>query len=251
MFVQQIVLPFHCNSCQNLAFLYQSDNNLNPQVLEYVDASWRKHRCAVIKKAKILDDILLKQLSSFRWGIQNIPFSYNKTEPLKRDIPRMGVIISIPAQTEENQLIKIISLENILIEIKIPPQIEGLSAGMLIDLTNVIRIGRGKFRVKEIKQVLIPEEGDFDTSVDDEYYLLSVSADDQEQLEGFVNRISGMLLKMNSLPCNIIPLPITEVDKTTRYHRQLTLVSQQDLIKNFENITIPESIRIAVKQIKT
>ncbi len=249
MVTQELIIPFYCNYCQNIAYLLKTADQEELQFLDYFDSSFRQHQCFNIQGKSFLEDPQLKKLIALEWGIQKIPFSLKKSQKGKQNRFSMGIIISIPAKDEKDRFLDVLSIENSLIRVRIPSVPDELSAGMLIDLSDANRIGSGKFRIKEIRQVPLTKDIDQSQPQAKEYFQLSLSAYDQEQLEVFINRFSKNLVNQQSPPCSIIPMRISNTGQKTQHIRQVTINSEVDMMKKIKSLNIPEFIQISIKQL--
>ncbi|MBU3916622.1 hypothetical protein KKA14_13900, partial [bacterium] len=176
MVTQDLIIPFYCNYCQNIAYLLKSANQEEIQFLDYFNSSFRQHQCFNIQGKTFLKDPQLKKLMALKWGIQKIPFSLKKSQKGKQIKFSKGIIVSIPSEELKDRFLEVLTIENSFINVRITSIPDGLSAGMLIDLSDTIRVGPGKFRIKEIRQVSPFKDIDQNQTQTKEYFQLSLSA---------------------------------------------------------------------------
>ncbi|MCP4754212.1 MAG: hypothetical protein GY866_25275 [Proteobacteria bacterium] len=251
MLIPDLLVPLYCANCRNLTFLATPRNEPGGTLIDYVETSWRQHPCVFVNQKLTLENPHVLEALKLQWGIRKIPFLHQKPlKPSRKQIHSLGIILSIPPEEDENRFLKAVTTENDIVEIKVLNPPPDLSAGALINLSKMTRVGSGKFRMREIDQIVLPENIARHYALDEEYYQLTLSADDQELLESFINRLLGIFLKQKFSPCSVVPLPITRNADGQIYHRQVNMPPQSDLLKRIENISIPESIQFSVRQIK-
>ena len=250
MLTHELVIPFICAYCQNIALLFKPENESGIQLLDFFNSRWRQHTCATIKGKSLFDDNLIKALSELKWGIRKIPRIAGLNQKTRQKRLSKGIILSIP-QDGEQHFIKVLTLENTLIDIKTVKKSTDLSAGLLIDLSGAVRTGHRKFRLSKITQLLMRDELNQSSDTQKEFYQFLLTANDQEKLEVFVDRLTKTLLKQKSSPYSVVPTPITRSEAIEYHHRRVIIRSEPDILKNVENISLPESFRISIKQIST
>lgn len=248
MHISGLFVPFYCDHCHQLAFLHKNKENLEINVLEYHKANWQHHLCYKLKGTAIWSHN--PNLPAIEWGVPLIPINFPKRVKKNRQNGfSIGVIVELPDPIEtdlKNRFYKVLTMENSVIYLRTVQSQTLPSAGILIDLSKAKKVGNDKFRIQEI----LPLNPSLDLEVEgketNECFKFTLSANDQEQLESFVDRFLKTLSKSNLYLQNIIPLENkTESDQTV-YQRRLTVISAYRLQKTIETITFPESIQISI-----
>ncbi len=243
-----LCLPFFCSNCHHLAFILKRRNADQPEILEYGKSGWEQHLCYKVKGKEIWSHA--KNLENVSWGVREIPLQISsrarKSKPSKLTI---GVVISLPESGPDKQsqsFAKVLTIEGSLINIRTVHPQAITSAGILIDLTNAKKVGSDRYRLAEIIQVDIKALPSPDKETISDYFKISLSSYDQEQLEVYIERFLEDLSSHNLFPVSIIPLPNTDENQQTRYSRQIAIPPSSSLQKTIENMTIPHSIRLSI-----
>ncbi len=251
MMTPELLIPFYCRDCLNLIFLVKRAADPGLLFLEYGQSGWKHHSCYNRNQRLTQEDAHFHNISQLEWGVQKLPFLLRESShPVKQRQFALGVIISIATQEEKNRLLRVISPENVVVEVKTKYETSELSAGVLIDLSEMVRVGPGKFRLMEIIQIVLPADLDQHAS-SEEYYQMTLSATDQEQLEAFINRLLKNFRQQKFSPINLVPLKISHRENQQLFHRQINLRLESGLLKKIENIPVPESIHLSIRQINT
>lgn len=252
MSTNDLLFPLYCINCQNLTFLQKGSDDSKIILLDYFSGAWKKHLCSNISPELIQKDSHVQDLLKMGWGVQKIPFVYRKNQSSKRNRKfTVGVILAIPSPEAENRFLRVITPQNIIIEIKTVSEMSKICAGIVIDLSGMSRIGRQKYRIKELNQAPVKINKEQSSSTIDEFYQLTLAANDQEQLESFINRLLNVFFKQKFSPFSVVPLPITNVNNEQCFNRQIKVWSESEFLKKIENMTIPESIKVSIHQIKS
>lgn len=250
MSLNHLIIPHYCVQCRNLSFIYKHDTNSSPIFLDFENSSWRYHACSHKHYQSLIYDSRYKELLELDYGVQTIPFKHRSSKSLKtQSLPSMGVIVSIPSEAVEPRFLKVVTPDNALISVRFVEFPSELSAGLPIDLTESVRVGQGKYRLKTTKYVL-PSINEIEKNEDVlEYYQLSIIANDPEQLETFVNKLLDTFLTYRFSPLSVLPLEISQIENSNRYHRVINIPPVLRLKEILENIQIPEFIEIKLNQI--
>jgi len=249
MSLNHLVIPHYCPQCQNLSFIYRNDADTSPTFLDYDNSMWRYHACSYRHYQSLIKESQAKKLLDLEFGVQMIPFNHRESKSKKtQSLPSMGVIISIPQKEEEPRFIKVITIDNSIISLRILDFPPDLSVGLPIDLTECVRVGQGKYRLKKVSY-LLPVSGEIEKKEDIlEYYQLSIVANDPEQLETFVNKLLNTFLTFRFSPLSVLPFEVSQVENSNRYHRVINIPPVLGLKGILENIQIPEFIEIKLNQ---
>jgi hypothetical protein len=249
MYHPEFFIPFYCNHCNQLAFLCKNKENSETNVLEYQKANWQYHLCYKIKGNAIWNHN--PNLPAIEWGSSLIPVNYPKRAKKNRQTDySIGVIVELPdpAETDvKNSFYKVLTTENSVVYIRSVQSQTVPSAGLLIDLSKAKKVGNDKFRIPEILPINVVVDLEKQEKEINEYFKFTLSANDQEQLESFVDRFLKTLSKNNLYLQNIIPLENKAESDQIVYQRRLTVISAYKLQKTIETITFPESIRISIQ----
>ncbi len=249
MQTQKMFIPFYCNNCHQLAFIYKSDGLQETIVLELYKANWRNHLCYSIKKEEIWSH--QTDLPVIEWGAREIPVKFhNKSKKTRSNQLNLGVIIELPIISDDNAqkgFFKVLTLENSIVYLRSVEQQQIASAGILVDLSTAKKIGTDKYRVPKIVQVNPEIEKDNLKEDLNSFFSFILSANDQEQLESFVDRFLKMLSQKNLYLESITPLENQPESQSFIYQRKLTVSSAYRLQKAIETMTFPESIRISMQ----
>jgi hypothetical protein len=245
---ETLFLPFFCSNCNHLAFIVKQQGEEQPTILEYSDSCWSPHLCYNVKGSAIWSH--QRELNRFSWGDRQIPVKFpGKTKTSKSGKLTLGIIVEL-AEPEENSqspaFIKVTTIEGSLIQVRTVEQQSIPSAGLLIDLKKAKKVGNDKYRLPAIKSAKIDYSLKTDKTPKSDYFKLSLSSFDQEQLEVYIARFLIDLSSHNIFPTSIIPLPISTRDEQTRYSRKIAIPSSANLQKTIKNMTIPESIELSL-----
>lgn len=251
MLIQDLIIPLYCSNCQNVIFVHHPQNSSEVRLLDYFEGGWRQHPCIGILGNAFLEHDDIQNRLKLKWGIEKIPFFKKKDQRTRQLKFSAGIIISLPTKEDKNAFFQVLTLEGNIIDIKIKSVPSDISAGILIDLKAASRVGPGKFRLPELTQLAVPNENDIKAAQPKEYYHLSLSTQNQEQLEVFTSRLTNILLKQKSPPLCLIPLQIETTPQGSIYRRQVTIYSESGFLKKVEKINFPETIQFSFRQIQT
>ena len=247
MKTEELFIPFFCNNCQQLAFIYKQSSEQALQVIEFYKNAWNPHLCFNAKGDSIWSHD--PSLAKLEWGVQRIPVNFpSKPKKKRHDEPSLGVVIELPQQEDSEEspsFLKVLTMQGSVAYVRRTRKADLTSAGILIDFSQAKKIGNDKYRVSEFIQIhpqLEPDESDNQADV----FCFTLSARDQEQLESFVDRFLQNLSKNNLYLQYIIPLEIKPDRSDTPYQRKLAVSSAYKLKKAIETFTFPESIQISV-----
>ena len=248
MLLKDLLIPFYCDNCSRLAFLFKAENSGDAPVLEFSDSMWRDHQCFKIKGPEIWKNSSV--ITTLNWGIEEIPFKGIKLSKTSKETQlSAGVLLSIVESKKYKGFYPTLNLDNQLIFVRSIEPVTCNSAGILIDLTSAKKVGQGKYRIKcfeqvDVKPMLVNSDQSKQT-----YLGLSISTKDQEQLERFVDKFLEQLSRGNLFSHAIIPIANEMVEGEFLYRRKLLLPTAKNLQKTIENLAIPEAIQIDVQQI--
>ena len=245
---QELFIPFFCNNCGQLVLINKKPATSNISVFEFSNASWRNHQCYSAKGKAIWSH--QPGLPAIEWGANQIPVKFPKKSKKGRQSQlSYGVVVGLPQEPDDNQqiLLKVLTIEGSLVQLRSVEPLNTESAGILVDLTSAKKIGTDKFRVNSLTQITVDVASDRQDEDINKFFSFNVSANDQEQLESFVDRFIGMLSKKNLYLVNITPLQILPENGSSIYQRQLTAPSAMRLQKAIENMAFPESISISIQ----
>ncbi len=245
MYQKSVLLPFYCNNCNHLAYLYKSESDLQEIVIEYAESSWQMHQCFSIKGSTVRNPG--DSFPNVSWGAGKIIIDYSRQiKRLKSPDLTLGVIIQLPENEEKEEFIKVLTVENNLILLRSTQPEEGLSAGMLIDLSDAKKVGKNKFRIPKVIQTLLPIIEKNRMADKSRNLSLKMSAPDQEQLEAFITLFLKKLSQNNLFPISVVPLKIDSDSTQSYYERKVILPPAYNLKQAIESMAIPDSIRIAI-----
>ncbi|MCG8334808.1 MAG: hypothetical protein MJE63_09845 [Proteobacteria bacterium] len=245
---QDMFVPFFCNNCGQLAFICKKSDTPDIVVLEFDNASWKIHQCFAAKGENIWSHH--SELIMIEKDANQIPVKFpGKSKKGRLNQLSYGVLIGTPQHTEDNQqlFVQILTVEGSLIQLRSVEPLNTAFVGMLVDLSAAKKIGTDKFRVNKLTPFTPEITGDKPDEDINRFFSFKVSANDQEQLESFVDRFIGMLSQKNLYLVNITPLQILSENGSSTYQRQLTAPSALRLQKAIANMAFPESIRISVQ----
>ncbi len=244
----ELFIPIFCNNCGQLVFINKKPDAPNIGVLEFSNTSWKNHRCFSAKGEAIWSHH--PELHALEWGTKQIPVKFpKKSKKGKQNHLTYGILVDVPQKPDDNQqlFLQILTIEGSLIQLRSVEPLNIASAGILVDLSSAKKIGTDKFRVNRLTQVTIDIANDKLDEDINKFFSFKVSANDQEQLESFVDRFIGMLSQKNLYLVNITPLQILAEKGSSIYQRKLTAPSAIQLQKAMENMTFPESIQISIQ----
>ncbi len=245
MFTQTLLIPFYCNHCHHLSFLLKDDAHPVGVAVEHVQSNWQLHQCFSKKGKEIWSHE--KQLDFIKWGDKRIPVNFDKkAKRLKSSSPIAGIIIKLPEDGESEESIRILTIDNNLLSIKLKASISDLSVGMLIDLTEAKKIGKDKHRLQEIKQISFPEIDVNKEFKKSETLSLVLESADQEKLETFLDQFLTELSTNNLFPISLIPIQIETSGASVLYKRAISFPPAYNLVRTIELMKIPETIKISL-----
>ena len=246
----ELLIPFYCFSCGNLTFVHRQGSSEHLSLIDYKSPNWRLHTCFNVSKPRFLANRHIQKMNSLDWGSDRLPFAHRiQAEDRKQRKFTLGVVIGLPQKTSKDRFFQVLTLENSLIELKSVQKELPESCGMVVDLSDMIRIGKGKYRLESIKYCAVSNYQPLPGSETDEVYQIILSADDQEQLETFITRMLRAFLSRKISPLSIIPLKITRKNQKKMHQRQITIPSESDIFSVIEKSNVPEFIHLSVKQI--
>lgn len=243
MFTQEILFPLHCRSCGNLSYLFIPADGKDIRVLDHLNNTWIEHSCCRFKG----HDACYSQsrIRHLEWGIRKLGFEPRK-QAVSRSLHPSGVVLELPDDNNTQGFLRVLTLDGKTLDLRVVTPEKNISAGMLIDLTNAGKIGKGKYRVNEIRQIPIALDSSEPYPIDSEFVALSASAADQEQLEAFINRLKNYLITINAYPVSIIPTRLEKRNDQTVYQRIVMLPPKHNLVATLEKYTVSDSIEVAI-----
>jgi ribosomal protein S10 len=244
-----LIIPLYCPNCDNLIYLANRYEK-SDQLVEYQDGDWIEHPCTSIKRGKIWQDQLIYERQNLVWGLERLPFS-PRTEQrnLKANRAIFGVVSSI-YEMDDHCNLRVYTDERVLIDIKVREQRKELSAGMLLDLKHLQRIGKGRYRLPTLTEFKLPDFVPPLSIVPDLYLELILKAKDQRLLETFTKRFLQHFLEKGAAAFAVYPLPLTSEGENTIHSRCINFPSRKDLTTSFKDISLPNSVQITIREIK-
>jgi len=251
MHKKELVIPFYCFSCGNLSFVHRQNGQEQTNIIDYAADEWKVHTCYSIHPKRFTDSQHIQNLQSVDWGSDRLPFVH-RIQPENRRQRKFsfGIVISLPPRSSKDQYFKVLTLENSIVEIRTVQKEIPDSCGRLIDISDMVRIGKGKYRQASIKYGTVSEYQKMSSRALRDVYQIKVSSNDQEQLEAFINRLLKAFLSRQISPLSIVPLKITKEAQKKVHHRQITIPPDSDFYVTIEKTDVPEFIHFSVKQIK-
>lgn len=250
MVSHDLVIPVYCPNCENLTFIHKQESNGTVRLLDHNEAQWSEHPCISLRGEEIQQDELYQTSAALEWGVQELPFKLNRAIPIKKDRAyTLGTILTVLQADEEKGSFQVLTIEGKIIEVRAKLDGTPISAGMLIDITSLVRVGRDKFRLREFRQAIVPEELDQSVRVPTEFYQITLQSQDTVLLETFVNRFLQFFIEQRSPAFSVLPLPVIQQESGNIHQRQIRLCPEGNLMEQFKSIQLPESIQVSVQQI--
>ncbi len=245
---KQLIIPHYCQSCQHLTFLLRESEPFQFSLLDYKKGLWEPHSCAQIRPGLTEEIRQQNKYQELDESPQTIPFKHQPSSQSKKRVPlTVGVVLDISVK-DENRAITVVTPENQLIEVRVLDSTRTITAGKSIKLKNAVRIGKGKYRLKQAEFIDPRKKTVKKQSTPKSHYQLILSAKDQEKLETFINRLVSVCTKNRSLPINIVPVPIIQENDGQIFQREMNLPLESHLLQKIEKITVPESVQVTVRQ---
>lgn len=248
---RDLLYPFYCFKCGNLAFVHRLSGDDQLRIVDFNSLQWRVHSCFKADKISFTTNPHIKLLQALDRNSQRLPFVHR----ILPSIPKQrkysaGIVISLPSSADKDQYFNVLTPENNVIEIKSAEKKQPKNCGLVIDLTQQVRIGKGKFRVKKITEYTVPDFlHNSKTSVED-IYQVKVSSTQPEQLETFVDRLLKVFIGQGIAPLSILPLETSQSKKDRTHHRQITIPPNSDFYSAIGKLNVPDFIELSAKQIK-
>ncbi|MBT4088308.1 MAG: hypothetical protein HOE30_07430 [Deltaproteobacteria bacterium] len=244
---KQLIIPHYCQSCKHLTFLLREAEPFQFRLLDYTKSSWESHSCAQIHPdltEEVAQQSGYKELDE---SVQNIPFEHQPVSQSKKRLPlTIGVALNISVK-DGSQIITVITPENQIVDVRILDNTRTVTAGKPINLKKAVRIGKNRYRLKQVEFVNPGKKTTQKQPAPVSTYQLILSAKDQEKLETFINRLVTVCYKNRSLPINVVPVPINQENDEQIFQREMNLPLESHLLQKIEKITVPESVQVTVR----
>ncbi|MDH5561952.1 MAG: hypothetical protein OEY59_13965 [Deltaproteobacteria bacterium] len=246
---EERIIPTYCPICQSLTLIYQKREPESVQVVDFINDQWHLHSCMLVKKSQLLADKTIKIQLEEPWDSERLPFKLEGH--LSFSINRKhskGVVLSIESDKDKSLWLTLYSLEETIISLKIPPQTNKICAGMLLDLTGIIRTGKQKFRAKQIRPISLERENLTHHFHSKSLLKINLSSLDQEQLETYCAHILSFLKKNHCFPYYIVPMPVDHQQEVVSYRRQISLDIDPKIFDKLRQTDLPDYIQISFEE---
>jgi hypothetical protein len=245
---KQLISPHYCQICQHLTFLLREAEPFQFSLVDYKKGSWEPHSCTQVHTGLIKEILQHNSYLELDESPQTIPFKHRPSSQSKKRLPLTVGVVLRNAVGDGNQTVTIVTPENQVADVRILDNTRTATVGKMIKLHKTVRIGKGKYRLK-LLEFSNPRQKTPSHSAPKSHYQLILSAEDQEKLETFINRLVTVCTKNRTLPINIVPVPITQVDSVQIFQREMNLPLESSLLQKIEKVTVPESVQVTVRQI--
>lgn len=244
---KQLIIPHYCRQCRHLIFLVREGEPFQFQLMDFLKGAWKIHSCAQIQPALTEEVASQPAFNDIGWAPDTIPFDHQPAgQPKKRQSLSIGIILSVD-QNRDSTAARVITPENQLLNLRILDTHRTITVGKAINLKKAVRVGKEKYRLEKLDFINPGTKAKTYKSKADPFYQLILTAQDQEKLETFINRIVTICNKERILPINIIPQPIESENSEQLFRRDIHLPLQADLLLKIEKITVPESVQVSVR----
>jgi len=251
-FVKNLVIPFYCPRCGKYCFLYHLLDKNKIGIINSLEPPWEEHSCFQFGGEEIRNNSYFEKLQQIPWGEERIPFKRRKKGKNKVQKKHYsGVILSIELEEAGVYLLRAIDDVEDVLEINYTGALDGLCAGMLVDLRKIVSLQTGRFRLQSIDQIVIEKEFTVPEKTPAEYYELKIWGKDQEQLETYMNRFVAQVKKDRGRLLAVVPLPLEEMEGEKRFTRKMIFLGQAGLIQILQGFSFPKGIDMQFSQQKS
>lgn len=242
------LMPVYCPKCGALTFLFKV-NETEFLLLNSKNDSWEHHNCFYVDKQLIANNPEIQSLLNIDKAETALPFKFKKSLVALNGTFKTGVVAGISVDEFGKNILTVITPDNVLLKIKALFDIKDIYPGAVIDISLLRKIGKNKFRLAELKRIKVSQNIIAPKGLPKEYYQVTLSSVDQEQLEGFSMRLIDFFSSKNAIIYAVVPLEITREKKAPCFNRCITIFPNNELLEQIESFAIPEAIRFSIKQI--
>ena len=252
MKIVEVLYPFYCFNCGNLAFVHRQLGDEQLRIADFISLKWQVHSCFKIDRDRFGNNPHIQKLHTLDWKSDRLPFVHRilPSVPKQRHYSA-GIVISLPTDGKEGNPFMVLTPENSVIEIKSVQKTIPEICGVLIDISDHVRIGKGKFRINTITRYVVPDYLQLIGQSAKDVYQVNVSSTDAEKLETFVDRLLKVFVEQRIAPLSILPLKMTRSNRISKHHRQMTIPSNFDFNAIIEKLSVPDFIELSARQVKT
>ncbi len=245
-----IVIPLYCPNCDNLIYIAKQIGH-KAQLIQFYKGDWLEHPCALINNGIIWQEPVITEREKLKWGLDRLPFSPRTGQrSLRSNNASFGVVSSI-YEMENFCNLRVFTNDQVLIDVKVRETRSNLSAGMLLDLSGLTRVGKGKYRLPEIEEINLPNPVLPISTVPDIYVELTIKSKDQGLLETFTRRFLQFFLEKGTSAFLVSVLPLLSLDRGIQYSRVIYFRPVTSLMESLKDISIPDTVDLSIQEIKS
>ena len=246
---KEAIVPLSCPFCQKTSFLFKSGFYGNILV-DSDGEQFHFHPCFVTRYEELLADASVKERIESGQNPEFVESVKERNDAIRKNKKlSLGIVMGWLGD-ENEQRVKVVTSDEEYIDLKFAEAPEFSAIGQLIRLDKAVRTGKGKYRLTNLE--FVDAEALFlDKLSIESYYKMEFQSLDIEQLETFVQRFTQFLMDKKIIPLYIIPLPTGTSESEERfYRREVGIHTDMEIMKQFEQFTIPESIQLSVKHVQ-
>ena len=230
--------PLYCPRCGKLTLRHPEG------LIDYGVDGFTEHPCRVFKNKNILETHDVAKIPQPMPG-EVLPFRPQRLSGIKAKAKKYsGLLVLEPF---ENGLLKGITMENRLIDVK--PLFDGnqVIPGQILDISKAHRLTPTRFRIETNTTISVPENLDDLFQAPKEYYQIFFSSEDQRALDKGVSSFLSVSLAEGIQPYCITIEPIEKRNNVSIYSRRLDLDPSQKLMATLQTNPTPPQVSLSIK----
>ena len=242
-------IPIHCPKCSQLTFLITKREAGENHLLSFSNDEWRHHGCLhSINDDKLKNEAVEQALEGKKQLVRLNFMPADAGRPLKNRPLTVGVILEFN-RLESKTNLTILTPEEQVIQVRLTDNTSPLSAGLVVNLANLKRVGPNRYRLKEIEEIdllkLVKTIADSETQAIIQCYL---SALDLERLEMNLNRLIDYMDKEQQCVLNVIPKSLFKTRKGLHFSREVCFIVRGKILETQDRLkSFPFSNEVDVK----
>ncbi|MDX2469955.1 MAG: hypothetical protein QNL04_05190 [SAR324 cluster bacterium] len=230
--------PLYCPRCGKLTLRHPEG------LIDYTADGFTEHPCRVFKNKNILDNHDIAKIPQPIAG-ELLPFRPQRLAGIKAKAKKYsGLLVLEPF---EDGLLKGITMENRLIDVK--PLFDGSEVipGQILDISKAHRLAPTKFRLEKNTTITVPINLDGLFKAPEEYYQIFFSSEDQRALDKGVSSFLSVSLAEGIQPYCITIEPIEKNRSATIYTRRMDLDPSAKLMATLQTNPTPPQVSLSIK----